>query len=642
MKSIHYLATAAVLAQAAPGWAQAIAPDDTASDTQIVVTATRSSEVEPIDRSGNSVTVIDATAIDHREGRSVAELLRDVPGVAVGATPGQTQLRLRGSEANHVLVLIDGIEVSDPFAGEFDFAGLTAEPGARIEVLRGQQSALYGSDAIGGVVQYITASGRDAPGLSARAEAGTFGSFGAAARGAGDSGAFDYALTGSYTTSDGSPGARGGSRNLGSDSRGLAFKSNLAVAPNARLTAVLRYARNAGDFNDVGSDPASPDFGLIVDTPGLRFVNSARYALLRGEIDLADGKWKQVVSAQVADSVRDTYRSDVRSSGSEGRRYKGSYESTLHFGTGALAHRVTLAADAERESARNTDPTGMAFTGQRDFDNLGLVGEYALTMGQAFAFGAAVRHDVNNRFADVTTYRLNGSVRIAADTRVHAAFGTGVKNPGFYELYGYFDGRFIGNPGLKPERSTGWEAGVEQRFAADRVTIGATWFQSRLTDEIFITYPPPSFVPTPGNRAEVSRQRGVEAYAKAQLSPAWRIDGAYTWLHARENGVEEVRRPAHSASLAVDWTPAASRFAATLVARYTGRQRDVAFTDPSYVPRTVTLDDYLLINASARYDLDARVTLFARIENLLSADYEDVFSYATPGRSAYIGIKARF
>lgn len=647
MKTVYYLATAATLAVAAPGWAQSIEPlasaeaPDEASD-QIVVTATRSGEAEPIDLSGDSVTVIDATAIEHREVRSVAELLRDVPGVAVGATPGQTQLRLRGSEANHVLVLIDGIEVSDPFSGEFDFAGLTVEKGARVEVLRGQQSALYGSDAIGGVVHYITASGRKAPGISARAEAGSFDTFGAAVRAGGVMGAFDYALSGTLTTSDGAPGARGGSRDLGSDSRGLSFKSNLAIADHARVSAVLRYARNSGDFNDVDGDPASPRFGLIVDTPGLRFVNEARYALLRGEIDLAGGRWKQALSAQIADSERDTYRDDARSSGSQGTRYKGSYESTLRFGTDDVAHRVTLAIDAERESARNTDPSGFAFTGRRDFDNFGLVGEYGLTIGDRIGLGAAVRHDINNRFADVTTFRLNGSARIAAGTHVHAAFGTGVKNPGFYELYGFFDGRFIGNPDLTPERSSGWEAGIEQRFAANRVTIGATYFQSRLTDEIFITFPPPNFVPTPGNRATVSRQRGVETYAKAQLSPAWRIDAAYSWLRARENGVQEVRRPKHNASLAVDWAPAGGRGGATIVARYTGRQRDFAFTDPSFVPVVVTLDDYLLINASARYNVGARIELFARVENLLAADYEDVFSYATPGRSAYAGIRARF
>lgn len=642
MKSIHYLTTAATLVLATPGWAQTVAPDNTSSGDEIVVTATRSGEAEPIDLTGDSVTVIDATAIEHREGRSVAELLRDVPGVAVGATPGQTQLRLRGSEANHVLVLIDGIEVSDPFAGEFDFSGMTAEKGARIELLRGQQSALYGSDAIGGVVHYITASGHDAPGISARAEAGSFGTMSAVARAGGVSGAFDYALSGTWTTSDGAPGARGGSRDLGNDSRGVSFKSNLAVADNARLTAVLRYARNAGDFNDVESDPAKPDFGLIIDTPGLRFVNDARYALLRGEIDLADGKWKQAVSAQVADSERNTYRGDARSSGSKGRRYKGSYESTLRFGTGEVAHRLTLAIDAERESARNTDPTGFAFTGRRDFDNLGLVGEYGVKIGERIGLGAAVRRDLNNRFADVTTYRVNGSAKIAAATRLHAAFGTGVKNPGFYELYGYFDGRFIGNPDLRPERSSGWEAGVEQKLAANRVTIGATYYQSRLTDEIFITYPPPNFVPTPGNRSSVSRQRGIETYGHAQVSPALRIDAEYSWLRSRENGVEEVRRPSHSGSLAVDWAPVGGKVGATIVARYTGRQRDFAFTDPSYVPRVVTLDDYLLVNASARYAVSDRFELFARVENLFDATYEDVFSYATPGRSAYAGIRARF
>lgn len=642
MKSVHYVATAATLVLATPGWAQTVAPDSTSSGDEIVVTATRSGEPEPIDLTGDSVTVMDATAIEHREGRSVAELLRDVPGVAVGATPGQTQLRLRGSEANHVLVLIDGIEVSDPFAGEFDFSGMTAEKGARIEVLRGQQSALYGSDAIGGVVHYITASGRDAPGISARAEAGSFGTVGAAARAGGVSDAFDYALSGTWTTSGGAPGARGGSRDLGSDNRGVSFKSNLAVADNARLTAVLRYARNAGDFNDVESDPAKPDFGLIIDTPGLRFVNDARYALLRGEIDLADGKWKQAVSAQVADSERNTFRGDARSSGSKGRRYKGSYESTLRFGTGEVAHRLTLAIDAERESARNTDPTGFAFTGRRDFDNLGLVGEYGVKIGERIGLGAAVRRDLNNRFADVTTYRVNGSAKIAAATRLHAAFGTGVKNPGFYELYGYFDGRFIGNPDLRPERSSGWEAGVEQKLAANRLTIGATYYQSRLTDEIFITYPPPNFVPTPGNRSSVSRQRGIETYGHAQVSPALRIDAEYSWLRARENGVEEVRRPSHSGSLAVDWAPVGGKVGATIVARYTGRQRDFAFTDPSYVPRVVTLDDYLLVNASARYAVSDRFELFARVENLFDATYEDVFSYATPGRSAYAGIRARF
>ncbi|NCP11044.1 MAG: TonB-dependent receptor, partial [Sphingomonadales bacterium] len=567
---------------------------------------------------------------------------RDVPGVAVSALPGQTQIRLRGSEANHVLVLVDGIEVSDPFAGEFDLSGLFADPAARVEVLRGQQSALYGSDAIGGVVQYITASGREAPGIAARIEAGSFATINAAVRAAGTSGAFDYALTGSWNRSDGTPGTRGGTRDLGSDNRSVALKAGVDIGAAARVSTVLRYAHSAGDFNSPDADPASPAFGLIVDTPGQRFENEGHYALLRGEVALLDGRWSNALTVQVADSSRDGYASGGRSSGSEGTRTKGSFESTLRFGTQTLRHRLTVAVDAERESARNTDPTGFASTARRNFDNLGLVGEYEAAIGTRAVIGAALRHDVNGSFADVTTFRLNASLRVAAATRLHAAFGTGVKNPGFYELYSYFDGLFIGNPGLTPETSTGWEAGVEQRFAGDRVVLGATWFENRLTDEIFIAYPPPSFVGTPGNRADVSRQRGLELTAQARPGGGFRIDGAYTYLHAREAGVEEVRRPRHVASIAFDWAPDEGPVGANLVARYTGRQRDVAFTDPSYVPVPVTLDAYLLVNASVRYRFGERAELIARVENLADADYEDVYSYATPGRAVYAGIRARF
>ena len=163
------LATTAV-----PGVLSAqIAPDietdsDPADARTFVVTGTRSADPLPADRIGSSVTVLDETMLERRQVRQVSDVLRDVPGIAVGHVSGQTQIRIRGAEANHTLVLIDGIEVSDPFVGEFDFSGLIADEAARIEVLRGQQSAIYGSDAIGGVIQYITLTGREAPGISGR------------------------------------------------------------------------------------------------------------------------------------------------------------------------------------------------------------------------------------------------------------------------------------------------------------------------------------------------------------------------------------------------------------------------------------------------------------------------------------------
>lgn len=630
----------AAFGQVAPDPVPAQATDD---DSAIVVTGIRST-VTPLraDQIGGSVTVLDADTLEQRQTRVVSDILRDVPGVAVSRIAGQTQVRLRGAEANHTLVLIDGIEVSDPYAGEFDFGTLIADEVARVEVLRGQQSAIYGSDAIGGVIQYITLTGREAPGISGRIEGGSFGTVNTAARIAGVSGTFDYALSGTLNTTDGSPNARGGTRDLGNDSGAVSFKSTWSPAPNARLTAVARYARTQADFNDSDSNPASKTFGYTIDTPGAHFINEAIYGLLRGELDLLDGKWTQALTGQIADTTRNGYGAAARTYGDTGQRLKGSYESTLKLNQGALHHQLTVAVDVERERYRNTDPTGFAFTGRRQVDNVGIVGQYDLTLGEHAAFGASLRQDLNNRFQDTTTYRVQGSYRFDSGTRVRAAAGSGVKNPGFYELYGYSDGRFIGNPGLKPERSEGWEAGIEQTFVDGHVLIGATYFDSRLSDEIYTTYPAPNFVATPANRTTKSRQHGVEAFLNARIGTAWRIDAAYTYLHARENGVEEVRRPSHIASVALGWRAPHDRFGFTAVARYNGDTSDVAFTDPSYVPVTVRLHDYVLLNLNGDVKLTKHFALFGRIENLNDAHYEDVFSFTNPGRAVYGGVRARF
>ncbi len=161
---------------------------------EILVSASRDDDLLLKQYTGSAL-VITAEQLEQRQTRDIADILRDVPGVAVAGIAGQTQIRLRGSEANHVLVLVDGIEVSDPYAGEFDIGTLQAEPGARVEVLRGPQSALYGPDAIGGVVAYESASGRSQPGFAARIEGGTQGTVNGALRygAAGDS--WDAALS---------------------------------------------------------------------------------------------------------------------------------------------------------------------------------------------------------------------------------------------------------------------------------------------------------------------------------------------------------------------------------------------------------------------------------------------------------------
>ena len=607
----------------------------------IVVTGTRSEPVRA-DLIGGSVTVLDAVALERRQTRTVSDILRDVPGVAVSRVAGQTQVRLRGAEGNHTLVLVDGIEVSDPFAGEFDFGTLGTDEGARVEVLRGPQSAIYGSDAIGGVIQYLTASGRETPGYRARVEGGSFGTLNAAARLGGVSGALDYALTATFASTDGTPNARGGERELGEVAGAAALKSTVSLSADARLTAVARYSRTEADFNDSDFDPAGPTFGLIVDSPGVRFENEAIYGLLRGELDLLDTRWTHALSGQIADTERNGFDPRGRSFGNQGQRLKGSYETSFRLDTGAIRHRATLAVDVERERYRNTDPSGFAFTGRRQSDNVGIVGQYEGYLGERAALGASVRRDVNDPFDDATSYRLQASYKLDTGTRLRAAAGSGIKNPGFYELFGFIDGRFIGNPDLRPERSQGWEAGIEQDLAQGRVLVGATYFRSRLKDEIFTTFPPPDFVATPDNRDTTSKQFGVETFLQARLGTAWRVDASYTFLDATEDGAEEVRRPDHVASVAVDWRAPGDRGGLTVVARYNGSQRDLAFTDPSFVPVRVTLDDYVLLNLNGDVGLTDRIELFGRVENLLDEEYEEVFSFTTPGRTAYAGLRARF
>lgn len=638
---------AAALAWAVPAAAQdgaRVAPDYDDSvviadskRTDIIVSATRSRDSILPENYTGSVTVLTDEILADRQTRDIADVLRDVPGVAVAGVAGQTQIRLRGSEANHVLVLVDGIEVSDPFAGEFDIGTLQAEPGARLEVLRGPQSALYGPDAIGGVVAYETASGRSRPGFAARIEGGTQATVNGALRYGAYGDSWDAGLSAVVVSTDGQPNARGGTRDIGRDSYTVSGKGSVDLAEGFALRAAARFIRTEGRFNDSNFDTTSPTFGFIIDSPGTRFTNEAIYALVGARAEALEGRWTHDLSAQMADITRDTFGPFGRSNSSEGDRLKASYVSAFRIDD---QHNLTFAADYEVEGFRNTTPGGFAFNGRREIEQFGFVGEYRYT-GDDFDLSAALRHDINDRFRDATTFRVGAGYRVTDSTRLRAAAGSGVKNPGFFELFGFVDGRFIGNAALRPEKSTGWEVGLDQQLG-DSASLAVTYFDSELEGEIFTTFPPPTFIATPANRTTVSKQRGVEVSLNARFGEAWSLDAAYSYLDAEENGVEEVRRPEHIASAALTWTAPGDAASATLVVRHNGATPDVAFTDPSFVPVRVTLDDYTLVNLNARARLADGIDAFARVENLLGEDYEQVFSFVSPGRSAVVGVEMRF
>ena len=601
----------------------------------IIVTASRQQDGVVIEDFTGSATVITARQIENRQTRNIEDVLRDVPGVAVASTPGQTQIRVRGTEANHILVLVDGIEVSDPGSGEYDLGTLQAEIGARIEVLRGPQSALYGSEAVGGVIAYDSGT---YDGLGARIEFGTNTTVNGAARWGTGGDVWDVSLSAAVVSTDGEPNAReiagNGVRDLGRDSYTLSGKANLDLGENLRLRAVGRYVRTQGDFNEQDFAFGSPTYGFVIDSPGTDFDNESLSGLIGARLELADGAWVNDVSVQYTDANRQTNQPTGFPSSTTSDRLKASYVSTYDFG--GSDHAVTLAVDYELEGFNNVG----TFNDRKQSETLSFVGEYRYT-GELFDVTAAMRHDSNDLFDDATTFRFGAGVNLTDSLRVRAAMGTGVKNPTLSELFGCFDGVFIGNADLQPEELVSWEAGVDQSFADGAARLSVTYFNGDLENEIDTAFLPPDFVAQPFNRTSTSAQQGVEVAFAAQLGTQWDVNLAYTYLDAEEDGVTEVRRPQDTASAAVTWTAPSDKAAATLVVRYNGEATDSDFT-VGFPAGVATLDDYTLVNLNARYEIARGINLFGRVENLLDETYEQVFTFVSPGRQFVAGISAEF
>lgn len=652
----HHLHGASLLALILAAPFSALAADTApATVDDVLVTGTRDIDGVAADKIGGSVTVITAQDFMDRQVRIVSDVLRDVPGVAVsrtGAVGGQTQVRIRGTEGNHVLTLIDGIKASDPFYGEFDYGTLLADDVARIEVLRGQQSAIYGSDAIGGVINYITPTGRQAPGMSLRAEVGSMSTYDGSARVGGYKDGLDYVLSGGYQSTDGYVVAPGGKRDVGSKLGALAAKLGYEVTPHLRLRAVARYTNTKADTSGQSFSPP----GYATDAPGSSTKAINKYGFLGADYDMLDGRWTHSLSVQGVDATRDNKTSFVRTGGDEGTRVKASYATTFRIEAGDFTHKFTGAYDYERETYKNTNPPGAfnADTTKRAVRSDGFVGQYDLTMGDVAGVGAAVRYDENDIFKNATTYRVQGFYKITEMVRIRAAAGSGIKNPSQTELFGYNASAFpfVGNPNLKPERSEGWETGADFTFGEGRVHVGATYFDSTLHDEIYgvfgapialctrTGFPAPTSCSTTGNRATESTQKGLELFGDVKLTDAFSLDAAYTHLTARENHVQAIRRPPTIASANLTWHAPQDRGSATLTVRYNGDMTDSDFS--AFPARTVSLKAYTIVNLSASLQATRKIELFGRIENLGNEDYQEVYGFNTPGRAAYVGARARF
>ncbi|WP_205481763.1 TonB-dependent receptor plug domain-containing protein [Sphingomonas arenae] len=601
------------------------------AETAIVVTASRAEQEQS--RTPASVTLMGEEPATRLGEPLLVNLLRLTPSASIASTGpagSQSQIRLRGAEANHTLLFIDGIRANDPAAGnEPRFELLNADMASRVEVIRGPQSALWGSEAIGGVV---AVGGQPDEGFRALGEAGSFG-FGRIGGSASTrSDTVDLALAGGYQAAeginafDGGPGDRDGYRNA-------ALRGRVAWRPAAGLEfgASAFGIRGRSEFD--GFDPVT---FLRADT-----LDETRNRLAAGRVSsrYEGSGWTITAGGSHLRSSNRNLLDSAPVNRTRATRTSGQFQLERQLETGRVRHTLIAAIDADRETFRARDVAYGGFTDQdRDRAHQAFTAEWRAETGPLVA-DLAIRRDVFNRFQDTTTLRASALAEIGSGFSLAASYGEGIAQPTFFDLYGFFPGSFVGNPSLAPERSRGVEASLRLRRSG--LAVAATVYRQRLKDEIIDVFDPVTFLSTTANADGRSKRSGLELEAGYTVSPALRLSAQYAYLDAEERtdplgrAVKEVRRPKHSGAIALDGTRGRLTYGASLA--YTGTRTDRDFDQ--FPAAVVRLDPYWLAGARVAWRVTKAFELFGRVANAFDADYQDVVGYRTEGRSAYAGLR---
>lgn len=610
-----------------------------------------------IQRSGSAVTVIPATEIERSNPATLSDVLRQVPGLSVtqAGGPGQaSSVLIRGANAGQTLVLLDGVRINDPSgpSGEFDASMIAPGIIERIEVLRGPQSALYGSDAIGGVVHIITKKGRGAPTASIRTEAGSYGTMSTIGSFAGSNGAWSYAFSGMAQ------------RIEGFSNYGYRIGRIERARPPLEKDATTRF----GGLGRIGYNPGTGfrfDLGVVAthtraeydsafgnhpDTPN---VGTRRFYQLhaRAELDTFSDRFTHSLQIFVNRSERAFFSRDYYGpigapgpafesrNGFIGDRYGAEYQGRLKLNAfGSLM----LGARLERERAHSNSqniapfptPRVQDFIGQQDTSSL--FGLWQLPVGERLLLSFAGRYDNVSDSRSFMTWRTTAAYSIPeTGTRLRASLGTGGKAPSLFQRFS----PLYGTASLRPEESIGADAGIDQSLLNGRLTLSVGVFANRFKDLIDFQFNPalcragqPFGCYVNVARASTS---GIELSGKAILMEGYlTLSGSYTYLQAKDKStnLSLARRPQHSGRIAVQITPFAGLLIEPSVQMFGER-----FSSANERNR---LAPYARFDIYSEYALDKTFKLHARVENITNARYQDVYNYGTPGRAFYGGVSA--
>ena len=592
--------------------------------------------------SANSITLITADDIDNLAIANLSDLLRDLAGFSVsrsGVLGAQTQIRVRGSEANHILVLIDGIEANNSAQNdEFNWGNISASDIERIEVIRGPQSSIYGSDAMSGIINIITKTSKEKNEVQAFTEYGSFNTTNNGLSIGVKNKKFNARFGISELSTEGENISREGTENDGYEISSMNIKAEWA--PSKNLNIILSGHKRFG-MNEYDSDI---DFDQLVDdqnnhakfnssTTGVRMnyinhkIKNLKHSLFLTKSENKNEDYNDYIIQNVTTSLKDQIN------------FLSSY-----FWENSSQRSSLLLEHEKEEFTQNGIIYDYGIYGifdpnqQRKKSSSSLAIEHRGNINENISYAASARHDENSQFKDGNTSRFELAYAFTNNYRIRSAYGSAIKNPTFTERFGYYT-NFIGNPNLQPEKSKNFELGVDFKLNKNYL-FSATFFKSKLINEINgNTIDANTSGYTAKNIDGLSKRQGIELSSAIPLNENLRINTSYTYVDSIQfednRYVDEVRRPKSTASTTIQWKSNKNSLF-NLNVRYTDKQIDVVY--PGYV----MMPSYTVLNFGAKFSLNQRISIKISLNNLLNEDYEEVYGYSTLGFSTNIGIRYKF
>lgn len=601
----------------------------------VIVTANRSKT--PANEVGSSFTIITELEILQSGQSLAADLLRNVPGLDVvrsGPQGQNTSIFMRGAGNAHTLVLIDGVAVNDPMSpgNSYDFGHMSLSNIERIEVVRGPQSTLYGSDAMAGVIHIFTKKGEGPLSAGLLLEAGSFNSRKEALNIAGGTEHYHYSLSASHLENDGYSVAADATEKDGYQND--TFSARLGFTPHAGTEYSLSGRYTVGDAN-LDNGP-----GAFGDDPNHESRSTESLFKVSAHWKGWDDHWTSNLSAAFGDLVRklsndfdEFHTEDSVDALYEAERTHFHWQNTLKFRKQSLS----LGVENKQEKGQSVYDSQSMWGPYYDAFSEEKAGTTSLYLQDHFrpnerlSITVGGRYDDHDRFGSKTTWRGAASWQLAASSFLKASYGTGFKAPSLFQLFSIY-----GNQLLNPELSKGWDAGLQHRFDGLGLAAELTFFRNDFNELIEFFFDPDSFESFYINfEGRVSTQ-GNEVSLHWQGEGPLKVSASYTNTKTADAlGAQLLRRPrekwflkmglsfAHRADLAVDVHHVGSRI----------------FNDFIDFSGRIRLDPFTSVNAAGSLKLFDHLKLTARVENIFDEDYQEVFGYESAKLSGYLGLR---